>query len=114
MEREWSKARGLSNGRWPEVATTTILGMGWAYPGLAGPILGWAYPGLGLSRAGLMQGWAYPRLGLIQSKTSLTLDSSSFWLLLIKLILLIPALWSQVSWDPLLADGRQDIPWSQL
>ena len=56
VEREWSKARGLSNGRWPEVAcwllaTTTILGMGWACPGLGlskpGPIPGldhlWRY-----------------------------------------------------------------------
>ena len=56
VEREWSKARGLSNGRWPEVAcwllaTTTILGMGWAWPGLglskSGPIPGldhlWKY-----------------------------------------------------------------------
>ena len=51
VEREWSKARGLSNGRWPEVATTTILGMGSA-------ILGWAYPRLGLSWAGPIPGWA--------------------------------------------------------
>ena len=27
---EWSKAHGLSNGRWLEVATTTILSTGWA------------------------------------------------------------------------------------
>ena len=48
VEREWSKARGLSNGRWPEVACWPPL-PAWAW---AGPVQGWAFPSLGL-----FQGW---------------------------------------------------------